>query len=342
MAWSLFGTKCGVCGKRTRDVLSTLSEAGAGPQTMACGACVTRLKSEAAARAEAERRQAEGARKQVEAAARVEAERRQAGEARRRAEAAARAESERRKAEEARKTATRPPATIILPPPDDKIKNTGPDKAAAIRKSAKSMLDLMKQDDSNYVVQFLLALSYIHGAFGAEKNMEKGFEYLQLAARGRVADAMLLLADFHSSGISLPGGANGSDLVEAAAWAKMAENNRNCFIEPDQASAAIRKTLRLGQQISRTEVGKVESRYRRLSQDSKYSGDPHKFMVSFITDAAARLPTDIGALEAAKELSELGVVLHSSGLAKIALNCFACAIALDPEIESKPITFRDR
>lgn len=87
MTWSLFGTKCGVCGKRTRDALLTPAEAGAGPQTMVCGACSARLKSEAEARVEAERRQAEEARKRAEAAARAEAERRQAEEARKRDQA---------------------------------------------------------------------------------------------------------------------------------------------------------------------------------------------------------------------------------------------------------------
>ena len=268
MAWSLFGTKCGVCGKRTRDALLTPADAGAGPQTMVCRACLARLKSEADAQAEAERHQAGKARKLAEAEAWVEAERRQAGEA--------------------GKPLTQPPAKFDLPSSDDKMNKADPDKPRSIRKTANSILDMMKQEESNHVVQFLLGLSYIHGAFGAEKDIEKGFEYLQLAARRRVADAMLLLADFYSSGVGLPGGTEGSDLVEAAAWAKMAENNRNCFIESDQASAAIRKTMRLGQQIPRGKVGEVESRYRRLSRDSEYNGDPHKFMVSFITDAAAR------------------------------------------------------
>lgn len=59
MAWSLMGTKCGICGNRTRGAVPAPPGASLGLHMMICEACAARLKSEAdQARAEAKRRKA--------------------------------------------------------------------------------------------------------------------------------------------------------------------------------------------------------------------------------------------------------------------------------------------
>ncbi len=91
MTWSLFGVKCASCGKRTRDAVLPPAGAGVGPQALVCGACSSRLKSEAEARAkaEAERREIEEANAR-KAKAEAEAKRREVEEAKaRKAEAVA-------------------------------------------------------------------------------------------------------------------------------------------------------------------------------------------------------------------------------------------------------------
>ena len=67
MSWSLFGTKCKACGKRTRSVVVAQAEASVGLQTMVCQACSARLKSEAVARAEAQQHEVEQAKSREEA-----------------------------------------------------------------------------------------------------------------------------------------------------------------------------------------------------------------------------------------------------------------------------------
>ena len=66
MGWSLLGTKCGVCGKRTRGAVPVPGGARGAPQAMVCTSCSARLKSEADARAEVKRRGVEEAKKRAE------------------------------------------------------------------------------------------------------------------------------------------------------------------------------------------------------------------------------------------------------------------------------------
>lgn len=65
MSWSLFGTKCGACGKRTRDAVLAPAGTGVDPQNMICKACFARLKSGASARAEAKDQDVQGAKRRA-------------------------------------------------------------------------------------------------------------------------------------------------------------------------------------------------------------------------------------------------------------------------------------
>lgn len=79
MISALLGTKCGSCGKRTRDPVPAPVEASLPSQTMVCKPCSLRLKAEAAARAEAEaeRQAREKADAEKNLKGELEAERRQ-------------------------------------------------------------------------------------------------------------------------------------------------------------------------------------------------------------------------------------------------------------------------
>ena len=78
MIWSIFGTKCGICGRRTRGAVPAPAGGSSGPQTMICEDCSARLKSEAEAQATARRREAEEAKKRAEAEAQAAAKQREA------------------------------------------------------------------------------------------------------------------------------------------------------------------------------------------------------------------------------------------------------------------------
>jgi hypothetical protein len=65
LSWSLFGTKCGACGKRTREAMLPPADCGVGPDATVCKACFDRIKSEADARAGAKRREIEEAEKRA-------------------------------------------------------------------------------------------------------------------------------------------------------------------------------------------------------------------------------------------------------------------------------------
>lgn len=187
---------------------------------------------------------------------------------------------------------------------------------------------LLAKDHNDPIAALLCGLCYEHGmqGIGFEKNAALSMEFMHKAAYCRIADAMLWLSYEYEAL---------DQLVEAGAWANMAANNMNCYLEKSKAGHGIGVGMRLNYKVKAHDRRRQEAQwmYKELSRKCKYSGDPAMLLKRFLAGVVQGYRKS-GKKATSEKLCDIGVAFDVAKFRDSAALCYERSLSFDGRNET--------